>query len=66
MNIRNLSTQDRIQLAQELWESVRESSNDIAVTPDQQAVIEQRLAAMATDGNPGDTWENVKRRITKA
>ncbi len=66
MNIQKLSTSERIILAQELWESVHEAANDVVVTKEQQAVLEQRLAAMASDANPGDTWENVKRRIIKA
>ena len=65
MNIQKLSTSERIILAQELWESVHDAANEVAVTKAQQAVLEQRLAALASDGNPGDTWENVKRRITK-
>ena len=66
MNIQKLSASERIILAQELWESVHEAANDVVVTKEQKAVLEQRLAALASDGNPGDTWENVKRRITKA
>lgn len=66
MNIQKLSTSERIILAQELWESVHEAANDIVVTPEQQAVLEQRLSALASDGKPGDSWENVKRRITKS
>ncbi len=66
MNIQKLSASERIILAQELWESVHEAANDVVVTKEQQVVLEQRLAAMASDANLGDTWENVKRRIIKA
>jgi putative addiction module component (TIGR02574 family) len=66
MNIQKLSASERILLAQELWDSVHDAANDVVVTKEQQAVLEQRLSALSSDGNPGDTWENVKRRITRA
>ena len=66
MNIQKLSPSERIILAQELWESVHDAANDVAATPEQKVVLERRLAALASDGNPGDSWENVKRRITRA
>lgn len=66
MNIQRLSSSERIILAQELWESVHDAANEVPVTKEQAALLEQRLAALASDGNPGDSWEDVKRRITKA
>ena len=66
MNTQRLSSSERIILAQELWESVHDAANEVSVTKEQAAILEQRLAALAADGNPGDSWEEVKRRITKA
>ena len=64
MDIQSLSTPERILLAEQLWDSVREKSNEIDVTPEQVKLLESRLAALEEDGDLGDSWENVKARIT--
>ena len=66
MDIQSLSTPERILLAEQLWDSVRNKSNEIEVTPDQVKLLESRLAALESDGDSGDSWENVKARITKS
>ena len=63
MDIQSLSTQERIQLAEQLWDSVRDKSNEIEATPEQIKLLEERLEALQSDGEPGDTWENVKARV---
>jgi putative addiction module component (TIGR02574 family) len=66
MDIQSLSTRERILLAEQLWDSVRDKSDEIEITPDQLKLIESRLAALESDGDHGDSWENVKARITKS
>ena len=63
MDIQSLSTPERILLAEELWDSVRAKSDEIEVTPEQIELLESRLTALASDGDYGDTWENVKKRV---
>jgi putative addiction module component (TIGR02574 family) len=63
MDIQSLSTSERILLAEELWDSVRDQSDEIEVSPEQMAMLEERLAAYQTDGDPGDSWKNVRDRI---
>ena len=63
MDIQSLSTQERIQLAEQLWDSVRNKSNEIEVTPEQIKLLESRLESLQSDGELGDTWENVKARV---
>ena len=45
-------------------DSVRQEAHDIRVRVEQAALLDARLAALAADGNLGDTWVKVKRRIT--
>jgi putative addiction module component (TIGR02574 family) len=66
MDIQSLSTPERILLAEQLWDSVRNKSDEIEVTPDQLKIIESRLAALESDGDLGDSWENVKARLTQS
>jgi len=63
MDIQSLSTPERILLAEQLWDSVRDKSDEIQVTPEQIKLLEARLAALEADGDLGDTWENVKGRV---
>jgi putative addiction module component (TIGR02574 family) len=63
MDIQSLSTPERILLAEQLWDSVRSKSDEIEITPDQIKLLESRLAALESDGDLGDAWENVRARI---
>jgi len=63
MDIQSLSTQERIQLAEQLWDSVRDKSNEIEVTPEQIKLLESRLESLQSDGEFGDSWKNVKARV---
>jgi len=63
MDIHSLSTSERILLAEQLWDSVHDKSDEITLTPEQKELLEARLAAYEEDGDPGDTWENVRARI---
>jgi len=66
MDIQSLSTPERILLAEQLWDSVRDKSDEIEITPEQIKLLESRLSALEADGEPGDSWNNVKARITKS
>ena len=63
MYIQSLSTPERILLAEQLWDSVRDKSDEIEITPEQVKLLESRSSALEVDGDIGDTWENVKARI---
>jgi putative addiction module component (TIGR02574 family) len=63
MDIHSLSTSERILLAEELWDSVHDKSDEIELSPEQVTLLEARLAAYDEDGETGDSWENVRARI---
>ncbi len=63
MNIQSLSTPERILLAEQLWDSVRIKSDEIELTSEQIKLLESRLSALESDGDLGDSWDNVKLRI---
>lgn len=66
MKIQELSVSERILLAQQLWESVLEDGHEPALTPAQEQVLADRLAALSADGNPGSSWADVKARLHKS
>lgn len=57
-----LSIAERIQLAEDLWESVLETPEQVSVTEAQQAELERRLSRFSSDA-PLSSWEDVKNRL---
>jgi putative addiction module component (TIGR02574 family) len=66
VKIQELSVSERIILAQELWESVLSSGQEPVLTKVQESILDERLSALAADGNRGSSWESVKNRILKS
>ena len=63
--IRGLSVDERIELAEAIWDSVEEDreGEDCDLTDAQKRELERRLAAYEASGYKGDSWENVVERI---
>ena len=63
--IRGLSVDERIELAEAIWDSVEEDreDEDYDLTDAQKRELERRLAAYEASGYKGDSWENVVERI---
>ena len=63
--IRGLSVEDRIELAEAIWESVEEDRDDFELTDAQKREIDRRLAAY--EANPDDVipWETVRKRLQR-
>jgi putative addiction module component (TIGR02574 family) len=64
MNIQQLTASEKIILVEQLWDSVRAESNTIPLTVEQQQLLDLRLSAMETDGETGDSWEQVLARVS--
>lgn len=63
MNIQDLSVSERILLAEQLWESVRDDVSQSGLSDTQRQILDERLAAFEQDGEVGSSWEAVKNRI---
>jgi putative addiction module component (TIGR02574 family) len=59
----HLSVAERMQLAQDIWDSIASDPDAIEVTPAQRAELDRRLAA--DDEIGGDTWEAVRDRVSR-
>lgn len=62
-DIRNLSVEDRVELATAIWDSVAEDAVLPTLSEEQKAELDRRLASRQESPQAGDSWENVKRRI---
>lgn len=64
-DLRKLTLEERIQLVEELWDSIADDQNLLPLTPEQRAELDRRLDAQGANGNPGRLAEDVIADITK-
>ena len=62
--ILGLSIPDRIRLVQVIWDSIRESPDNILVTDAERELLDRRFEAYYNDPNGGSPWADVRKRIT--
>jgi putative addiction module component (TIGR02574 family) len=61
-----LPVQERIRLAQEIWDSVAEVPESVHLTDAERVELDKRLDAYYEDRNRGSPWPEVRARILKA
>jgi putative addiction module component (TIGR02574 family) len=63
LDFSHLTPDERIELAEQLWDSLEPA----AVGPDDEQLIElrRRRAELAADGDPGEPWEQVLDEIAE-
>ena len=62
--IHNLSTAEKLELIDELWDSVIQDQNNVPITDAQRVELDKRLVAYEIDKDQGESWEVVKNRIS--
>jgi putative addiction module component (TIGR02574 family) len=62
--IQSLSVTERIQLVEDIWDSITEVPEAIPLTDDQKAELDRRLNAYRHDPTMGQSWDRVRRTIT--
>jgi putative addiction module component (TIGR02574 family) len=63
LDIGKLSAAQRIQLAEDLWDSVAAETGGLPLTVAQQAELDRRLSDFERDPDAGDSWEIVRTRL---
>jgi putative addiction module component (TIGR02574 family) len=64
-DLRKLPLDERIQLVEDLWDSIAADSSALPLTPEQRAELDRRLDAYEADGDPGRPAEEVIEEIRK-
>jgi putative addiction module component (TIGR02574 family) len=62
-DISKLSIAERIQLAEDLWDSVAAETGDLPLTEAQAAELDRRLADLERNPQAGESWSVVRARI---
>lgn len=65
LDIDRLSAEERIQLAEELWDSLLDRPEQIPLTSAQEAELDRRLEAYRQDREPGEPWREALAKIGK-
>jgi putative addiction module component (TIGR02574 family) len=65
LDIDHLSAEERIQLAEELWNSLLDRPEQIPLTAAQEEELDRRLEAYRKDGAPGEPWREALAKIGK-
>jgi putative addiction module component (TIGR02574 family) len=63
VEISQLITAERIQLAADLWDSILDRQDEIGLDHAQQQELDRRLEQHRQDPTAGSTWEEVKQRL---
>ena len=63
-DIMQLSVSERIQLVQDIWDSISAASEDLALTDAQREELDRRLDDLEANPSAGVPWQDVKARLT--
>ena len=61
--ILSLSVPERIQLAEDIWDTIAEVPEAISLSDDERAELDRRLDAYHKNPTAGSPWEVVRRKI---
>jgi putative addiction module component (TIGR02574 family) len=63
LDIAKLSPSERLQLIEDLWDSLCDTSESVPLTGVQQAELDRRLDDLEQGGPSGIPWDEVVRRL---
>lgn len=61
--LRKLPLAERLELVEELWDSIASESDQLSLTPAQIKELDRRFADYQENPNEGVTWEEVRDRV---
>ena len=64
MNLQELSNSKKMLLAEDLWDSVASNEQLFPITEEQKNILDKHLAKYSLDQDSGDSWQNVRNRIS--
>jgi putative addiction module component (TIGR02574 family) len=62
-DILDLSVSERIQLVQDIWDSIAQVPESVSLTEEEKAEIDNRLDAYHKDPKAGSPWSVVRERV---
>jgi putative addiction module component (TIGR02574 family) len=65
-DILQLSVAERIQLAEDIWDSIAAFPEAVPLTDEQRTALDQRLQSYAQNPNEGISWQELKASLLYA
>ncbi len=65
-DIMQLSVAERIQLAEDIWDSIAVSPEFVPVTDEQRQELDRRLQAYAQNPDEGVSWDELRDKVRKS
>ena len=62
-DVLSLSVPERIQLVEDIWDSIAELPEEVRLTAEQKAELDRRLDAYHRNPDEGSPWGMVRKRI---
>ena len=62
-DILELSVSERIQLVEDIWDSISEKPESIPLTKEHKKELDTRLESYKNNPNLGTSWESVKKKL---
>lgn len=59
----DLNADERVELAEELWDSIAGMQDTLSLTPSQAEELDRRLESYRRDSDPGTPWMEALRKI---
>ncbi len=59
----DLSVAERIQLVEDIWDTIAAKADSVKLTEDEKKIIDERLEAYHQNPDLGSPWEDVYKRI---
>ena len=66
LDIDRLTAEERMELAERLWDSLSEAPEAIPLTPAQQKELDRRLDAFLEDRYAGEPWREALAKISRS
>jgi putative addiction module component (TIGR02574 family) len=63
VDISELSVSERIQLAEDLWDSILTTPDEVPLNDEQKQELDRRLDVHRQNPSQGSTWQSVKQRL---
>jgi len=61
--IQNLSVTEKIQLIEDIWDSIATEPDELTLTKAQKRELDKRIENLKRNPDQGSTWEDSKKRI---
>ena len=61
--IASLNISQKIMLVEEIWDSIAQEQEQVAITDEERAILDERLSSFEANSDDVISWEEIKQRL---